>query len=308
MSSDVSPSPLDDKLYIMSALSPSDYKTEAVLSKPSPAEECPLMFEPMQDYRLTFAPDHVLLPQHPALTKITLDCGHSFSALACVYFFCRQCMRCPMCRKGVDQPMDTATLEPGLREKLAAEVGKMQKIDQQEDEMEAHIFTVHIILTELRADMLSFSRSNHVIGVVHLYDNNENSVIPVISVEVLVKTQTSPDNALVRFVVVSSCVRMLSKHILDYRLVVKRLETTIAVKTDAHTLIVLDRSPRTAIQDIFNCQLCKVQSNPHSYFEYASCPPVDDMGSTLLGIEWSTTVPALTQILLRQPPIMMTDI
>ena len=308
MSADVSGSPLADKLYIMSALSPSDYKTEAVLSKPAPTEECPLMFEAMQDYRLTFAPDNVLLPSNPSLTKITLDCGHSFSALACVYFFCRQCMRCPMCRKGVDQPMDTASLEPGIREKMAAEVDKMRKIDQNDDELEAHIFTVHIILTELREDMFNFTQSNRIVSVVHLYDNNENSVIPVVSVEVRMKTQSLPDSACVKFCVLSPFLRMLSKHLHDYRSIVKRLETTVAVKTDAHTLIVLDRSPRTAIQDIFNCQTCKVQSNPHSYFEYSSSVPVDDMSSTLLGVEWITTVPALTQIMLRQAPIMMTDI
>lgn len=74
------------------------------LTAPEPDEECSIAMELMAVYRLpfvpaTFAKAHVVKNQ-PLLTKATLPCGHSFSALAIIYHFAKNSMTCPCCRAG----------------------------------------------------------------------------------------------------------------------------------------------------------------------------------------------------------------
>ncbi len=74
------------------------------LTAPEPDEECSITMEPMADYRLPFVPETFkkqhLVKDQPALTKATLPCGHSFSALALIYHFLKNSMTCPCCRAG----------------------------------------------------------------------------------------------------------------------------------------------------------------------------------------------------------------
>lgn len=74
------------------------------LTAPAPEEECSIAMEPMNAYRLPFVPASFkkshLIKDQPSLTKATLPCGHSFSALALVYHFLKNSMTCPCCRAG----------------------------------------------------------------------------------------------------------------------------------------------------------------------------------------------------------------
>jgi hypothetical protein len=74
------------------------------LTAPAPDEECSITMEPMAAYRPPFVPQSFkkshLIKDQPSLTKATLPCGHSFSALALVYHFLKNSMTCPCCRAG----------------------------------------------------------------------------------------------------------------------------------------------------------------------------------------------------------------
>ena len=117
---------------------------EIQLSKPDEGEECAITLEPIAEARLDFLPTdkHVA---GPSLRKATLPCGHSFSALAVLYHFAKNGMRCPSCRAGVEARMTPQSIPHHLR---AAFVAHMEReADKERDEQ---------VLADMRvaADML----------------------------------------------------------------------------------------------------------------------------------------------------------
>jgi hypothetical protein len=106
-----------------------NYSVSATFSIPSEEEECPLTLEAISQSKLTFMPDVPFLLDRPQHSKLTLPCGHAFSALTLVYNFCKNNMVCPCCRAGKDVRLDVECLPRHLRSDFKAHI---QQVTQQE--------------------------------------------------------------------------------------------------------------------------------------------------------------------------------
>ena len=113
---------------------------EIALSKPSEGEECGITLEPIAEARLDFLPadanpSPVATHAGRELRKATLPCGHSFSAVAVLYHFAKNGMRCPNCRAGVEARMTPQSIPQHLR---AAFVGHIERESEAERQEQVH--------------------------------------------------------------------------------------------------------------------------------------------------------------------------
>ena len=88
-------------------------KTQVMLSVPCADDECPLALESMQEAKLHFF-DAPFFADKPEYKKLTLPCGHSFTATLLAYSFCKNGMTCPCCRAGHEVKADVASLPSHL--------------------------------------------------------------------------------------------------------------------------------------------------------------------------------------------------
>jgi hypothetical protein len=104
-------------------------KTVVKLSVPGEDDECPLALDSMRDAKLQFYEASFFIDR-PELQKLTLPCGHSFSAMLLVYSFCKNNMTCPCCRSGHDCKADIGCLPEHMR----LEFNKRVAVPEAEDE------------------------------------------------------------------------------------------------------------------------------------------------------------------------------
>jgi hypothetical protein len=113
--------------------------------------ECPIMQEPISSAVVDHLPRPFMqsLPTHKA---ITLECSHTFHAMALVYHWARNSnVLCPVCRAGPKgQTLVIGKLPKEWRYSLGARVRREKKKDRAEEE--AHNYHVSI-QTSLRLDI-----------------------------------------------------------------------------------------------------------------------------------------------------------
>jgi hypothetical protein len=117
---------------------PTRYSIEVTLSIPADEDECPLTLDSIAESRLPSLPDIHFLKDRPLHTKLTLPCGHSFSAMTLVYSFCKNNMTCPCCRTGEDVQADTRCLPIHFRAQLKAQIQETLESERRLDESDAH--------------------------------------------------------------------------------------------------------------------------------------------------------------------------
>lgn len=61
-------------------------------------EECCIALEPIADVVLPFCTDLRVVSMHPQFTGVQLRCGHRFSAVSLLWYWCTTAMICPICR------------------------------------------------------------------------------------------------------------------------------------------------------------------------------------------------------------------
>lgn len=110
------------------------HTTEIILSIPSDEDECPLTLESIAESKLTCLPNISFLPDRPLHSKLTLPCGHSFSAMTLVYSFCKNTMTCPCCRAGNEVQADTCCLPIHFRSQLKARIQDTLETERRQDE------------------------------------------------------------------------------------------------------------------------------------------------------------------------------
>jgi hypothetical protein len=117
---------------------PDDIKKISVtLSVPTPDEECPIALEPIGTAKLMFLPDCPFIQDNPEYSKMTLPCGHSFSAMVLAYSWCKNNMLCPCCRQGVTCRANPSYLPAHFREQLRAQVASTTQVERIEEERES---------------------------------------------------------------------------------------------------------------------------------------------------------------------------
>ena len=107
---------------------------QVTLSSPSPEEECPLTLDKIISSSLEFLPNVPFMERHPALTKMTLPCGHSFSAMPVFYHMCRNNLLCPCCRQGVVGNVCAESIPLHFRAEILERVMTLTAQQQVEDE------------------------------------------------------------------------------------------------------------------------------------------------------------------------------
>jgi hypothetical protein len=118
-----------------SEILPRDLKTLKVkLSVPGPDEECPVALETISTAELTFLPGCTFFQDIPQYTKMTLPCGHSFSAMVIIYSWCKNNMLCPCCRQGLKCKASVKHLPSHFKDQLAAQVSSSLQSERVEDE------------------------------------------------------------------------------------------------------------------------------------------------------------------------------
>jgi hypothetical protein len=117
---------------------PERYSIEVTLSVPTEEEECPLTLDSMAESRLPCLPDVDFLQDRPLHKKLTLPCGHSFSAMTLVYSFCKNNMTCPCCRTGESVQADPRCLPTHFRAQLKAQIQETLDNERRMDESDAH--------------------------------------------------------------------------------------------------------------------------------------------------------------------------
>ena len=106
----------------------------AEFSVPLADEECPLTLDLISESKLSILPDTPFLLDRPQHSKLTLPCGHSFSAMTLIYSFCKNYMVCPCCRAGKEERMDIACLPRHLRHGMETHIQQITRQEAQEDE------------------------------------------------------------------------------------------------------------------------------------------------------------------------------
>jgi hypothetical protein len=112
-------------------------KIKVTLSVPSPDDECPIALEPISSAELSFLPGCPFMQDSPEHTKMTLPCGHSFSAMVIVYSWCKSEMICPCCRQGVKRRANVSYLPAHFREQIRSHVASSLSTERAEDERES---------------------------------------------------------------------------------------------------------------------------------------------------------------------------
>ena len=117
---------------------PEDIKTMRVtISQPSPDDECPIFLEAISTAQLSFLPGVSFFKDKPEYTKMTLPCGHSFSAMILIYNWCKNKMLCPCCRQGLDRKANPNYLPTHFREQIKAQLRAFFAAERIEDERES---------------------------------------------------------------------------------------------------------------------------------------------------------------------------
>ena len=122
----------------------SQYCVTVAFGIPAEEEECPLTLDSIAESKLSFLPDTPFLLDRPKHCKVTLPCGHSFSALTLMYNFCKNYMTCPCCRAGKQVRMDVLCLPKHLRSDFK---NHLQRVTHEEREQEARIAGFVYVLT-----------------------------------------------------------------------------------------------------------------------------------------------------------------
>ena len=173
---------LKSKLTGESRRKPTRHTVQVTLSIPSDQEECPLTLESIAESQLPCLPDTPFLQDRPLHSKLTLPCGHSFSAMTLIYSFCKNNMTCPCCRAGREIQADTGCLPLHFKSQIKAHIQRTLENERRLDDAREH----QEILETVGVNLLSIPYStmeNNILLVANFYDiqNIHSSIRPILS-------------------------------------------------------------------------------------------------------------------------------
>lgn len=216
-----------------------------------------MALEPMATYDLPFAPGLTFVQAEPHLRKITLACGHSFSAMGIIYYFCKKHMTCPLCRQGNQEArMDISLLPDHIREVIQQQIVSQWQEERSDEERENMENLVSILLQELEQTSSIPLRSmygnnarhvgHRVVMMMYCY-TEESLLIPLLSLELEVVWQSHSDFVTVKMP--THALRKLSND-LRYMPEISVVEFAVGIKFLDHEFIYLDRTHRLSIHQM----------------------------------------------------------
>ncbi len=174
-----------------------DEELQVTLSIPTD-EVCPITFEPMSTYNLEFAPAFTFVETDPKVRKMTLPCTHSFSAMACLFHFCKTAMRCPLCRKGYDTVLHADSIPQHIRQpfsKIVYEKSLEDRIEQDREDLQS---TLQLLQEDVQTNFPHFMSQHTVVMVTYCYET-EDPLCPLTSFEFELKGELTENNESIQF-------------------------------------------------------------------------------------------------------------
>lgn len=219
------------------------------LSKPGTEDICAMTLEKICSYRLEFYADAVMDKDNPELSMATLPCGHCFSALACMYYFYKVNMLCPLCRSGVPKKMHKNSIPVHIRDGIIKHTSKQNQQDRIQQEVEDRQHSIELMLNELQNNTLQYTRVNPVTCIMYTYHSVENAGEVGTSFEFQLKLcipdvdseDDDEEEELITFKLKPSDVRNLSI-LLQNKSCISMVEFAVAIRGVNDEVIFLDRS------------------------------------------------------------------
>jgi hypothetical protein len=221
---------------------PTRHTIQITLSVPSEQEECPLTLESIAESKLPCLPDTPFIQDRPLHSKLTLPCGHSFSAMTLIYSFCKNNMTCPCCRAGKEVQADTICLPLHFRSRIKAHIQRTLEAERRVDDAREHQDILETVLIGVSIPYAALD--NNISLVANFYDiqNIHSSIRPILSFNAIL--QPSRDSG--RMVMVPRGPMRAWTHILYMGL--NSVQLSIQFSMGA-TQLVLDSSPITPLPD-----------------------------------------------------------
>lgn len=210
---------------------------------PSDDDVCPMVMEKMSEYDLDFAKGMTIDANNPLLRRMQLECGHTFSAMPCLYWFAKTSLSCPLCRHGTDKPMDLKCLPAHLHETLGQKVLQKRHEDYLESELDNYRIALSMMQHDIEHDLESFTVNNNVVMVIYCFTELDD-VSPLLNIPFDMNAHASGHE--IRFSLSRSQIREASR---EFQAVggLKSVELAIGMRSATNDIIVLDRSSRIQI-------------------------------------------------------------
>jgi len=183
-----------------------------IATEPAPGEECVISLCPMAEFRLDFISQndqHCLFKDSPALTKASLPCGHSFSAMALLYHFAKNSMSCPCCRAGHTERMGEQSIPAHLRRSFAHQLAKAREEERRERLLEDSAAVANILSEEVNVFLETFVETSRLYLIIYAYENM-SSITPLICLDLPLSCSPRPGIPTLEFTSSGFCVRQLA--------------------------------------------------------------------------------------------------
>lgn len=264
---------------------------QAKLEEPVPDEECPMTLEPIATYELECTAGLNISPTTPTKTKLTLPCGHGFSAIACLYYFVKKEMKCPLCRHGFDSRMNPESLPAHLKDKIMKHVTKQWNEDQVEEESDNFQTSVSIMMMDLQDSFITFHDNHTIVLVVYCY-NEDDDTVPHASFDLEMKSSVVGDN--IQFMLSRYALRSLSTNIRQCA-VLKIVQFAIGIRCAQRDFMFLDRSSKVSIDSLGTTRIIPGQRTSEFRIE-----GVLQEGLSFLDLKWSISSNGFSAVVQRQ--------
>lgn len=233
---------------------PERYSIEVTLSIPTDEEECPLTLDSIAQSRLPCLPDVDFMQDRPLHKKLTLPCGHSFSAMTLVYSFCKNNMTCPCCRAGENVQADPRCLPVHFRAKLKVQIQETLENERRTDESDAHreiIDTFNIFAVTIPYEVLGTNGNLSMVANFHDIPAGTstlgNNARPILSFSNLVRAQRASNGGI--SLVPRGPLRALT-HVVQMG--INAIQLSIHLSLQGTGDITIDSTPITRLPDLSN--------------------------------------------------------
>jgi hypothetical protein len=255
---------------------------EVQLSVPDAAEECPMMLEPMMTTELDFLKGVNVIENNSLIKKMTLKCGHSFSAVPALYHFSKSGLKCPLCRQGVDGELDFECLPVHLMEAIQKRISETRVHDQQEEESQNIRDAWFLFWYQLIQTPETFVGEDNIKLAIYCYDEDD-TIGSIASMQYSMKVQMTSDE--LHLVLSRADVRDMCR---TMRLVgdICVLQFSIGMHFGDGTFMMLDQSHKLKVQDLRTNMA--VFGRGYGYFsvEVIRCEEFVDNLSRITDLKW----------------------
>lgn len=278
------------------------YDMEVSLSIPNDDEECPMTLDSIKNYRLDFAENLYIDINNPSITKMTLPCGHSFSAMASIYYFCRHGLECPLCRCGVKVRLDGMCLPVHIRDTITQQVDKKDNEERMEEEQQNYRDTLAIMVSDMEYDFDGFCEDHTILLVVYCFNETEE-LVPLVSFDFELKAHMVGN--VLQFSMQRSDLRQLTRSLHNVA-PLSIVQFAVGIK-GAH-FIFLDRSVKVDVSNLALHNIIYGRGSAQFLLESVQADGYGDDLFSIVDFKWTVTMETFSEWIENQGLILFGSI